>query len=78
VGGAFFIFLSNWQKTKIEEQNPLAYNGWQYEIVLEYEARTCRTARTLKREKTLNNRTKPSMFYIACYTLARINWYTAN
>jgi hypothetical protein len=26
-GGAFFIFLSNWQKTKIEERNPLAYNG---------------------------------------------------
>jgi hypothetical protein len=25
-GGAFFIFLSNWQKTKIEARNPLAYN----------------------------------------------------
>jgi hypothetical protein len=26
-GGAFFIFLSNWQKTKIEELPPLAYNN---------------------------------------------------
>lgn len=27
-GGAFFIFLPNWQKSKIEEQPPLAYNGF--------------------------------------------------
>lgn len=25
--GAFFIFLSNWQKTKIEAIHPLAYNA---------------------------------------------------
>jgi hypothetical protein len=62
--GYFLFFLNGNYNTK--HFAPLAYNGRQYKIVLDYEAQTCRTARTLKREKTFNNRTKPSMFYIAC------------
>lgn len=41
-------------------------NVWQYKIVLDYEARNCQIATMIEREQIFNNRTKPSMFYIAC------------